>query len=79
MRFIAAVLLSVSSALAYQVISPGGSQGWTTTGPNILVWERVDTDPQNFTAVLTNVVSMLIELLFASLTSTIERWCNAQR
>jgi len=58
MRFIAAVLLSVSSALAYQIISPGGSQGWTTTGPNILVWQRVDTDPQNFTVVLTNVVSM---------------------
>lgn len=59
MRFlaVAAVLLSVSSALAYQITSPGGSQGWTTSGPNYLKWERVDTDPLNFTVVLTNVVS----------------------
>ncbi|KAG2077232.1 hypothetical protein BDR04DRAFT_1113301 [Suillus decipiens] len=56
MRSSAAILLaSIASAFAYQVTSPGGSQGWTTSGPNYLTWERVDTDPLNFTAVLTNV------------------------
>ncbi|KAG2369637.1 hypothetical protein BDR07DRAFT_1371186 [Suillus spraguei] len=55
MRSSAAILLaSIASAFAYQVTSPGGSQGWTTSGPNYLTWERVDTDPSNFTAVLTN-------------------------
>ncbi|KAI6035094.1 GPI-anchored small secreted protein [Pisolithus orientalis] len=54
MRVVAAILLSVSSAFAYQVTSPGGSQGWTTSGPNYLTWNRVSTDPLNFTAVLTN-------------------------
>ncbi|KAI6003698.1 GPI-anchored small secreted protein [Pisolithus albus] len=54
MRVVAAILLSVSSAFAYQVTSPGGSQGWTTSGPNYLTWTRVSTDPLNFTAVLTN-------------------------
>jgi hypothetical protein len=57
MRVFASVLLTVSSAFAYQVISPGGSQGWNTTGPNSLVWDRVDTDPVDFAAVLTNQVS----------------------
>ncbi|KAI6047468.1 hypothetical protein EDC04DRAFT_625191 [Pisolithus marmoratus] len=54
MRVVAAILLSVSSAFAYQVTSPGGSQGWNTSGPNYLTWTRVSTDPLNFTAVLTN-------------------------
>ncbi|KAG2369639.1 hypothetical protein BDR07DRAFT_1266769 [Suillus spraguei] len=55
MRSSAAILLaSIASAFAYQVTSPGSSQGWTTSGPNYLTWERVDTDPSNFTAVLTN-------------------------
>ncbi|KAL4076138.1 hypothetical protein V8B97DRAFT_2001772 [Scleroderma yunnanense] len=54
MRVFGAVLLSVSSALAYQVTYPGGSQGWNITGPNYLMWNRVSTDPLNFTAVLTN-------------------------
>ncbi|KAH7914432.1 hypothetical protein BJ138DRAFT_1000125 [Hygrophoropsis aurantiaca] len=56
MRTFATVFLaSIASALAYQVTSPGGAQGWTTSGPNVLKWQRVDTDPLNFTAVLTNV------------------------
>ncbi|KAF9226631.1 hypothetical protein BS17DRAFT_494256 [Gyrodon lividus] len=54
MRAFATLLLVVSSAFAYQVTSPGDSQGWTSTGPNSLKWVRVDTDPLNFTAVLTN-------------------------
>lgn len=57
MRVFTSLLLAVSSAFAYQVTYPGGDQGWTTSGPNYLKWERVDTDPLNFTAVLTNVVS----------------------
>ncbi|KAG1815592.1 uncharacterized protein BJ212DRAFT_1481365 [Suillus subaureus] len=55
MRSSAAILLaSIASAFAYQVTSPGDSEGWTTSGPNYLTWVRVDTDPLNFTAVLTN-------------------------
>lgn len=62
MRVFASVFLAVSSALAYQVTYPGGSQGWNTTGPNYLEWERVDTDPLNFTAVLVNDVSPCVPM-----------------
>ncbi|KAG8218656.1 hypothetical protein J3R82DRAFT_4321 [Butyriboletus roseoflavus] len=55
MRVFASVLLTVSSAFAYQVTFPGNAQGWNNTGPNYLSWARVDTDPLTFTAVLTNV------------------------
>ncbi|KAG2152425.1 hypothetical protein BD769DRAFT_1342582 [Suillus cothurnatus] len=55
MRSSAVILLaSIASAFAYQVTSPGEDENWTTTGPNVLTWVRVDTDPLNFTAVLTN-------------------------
>ncbi|KAG1783107.1 GPI-anchored small secreted protein [Suillus placidus] len=55
MRSSAAILLaSIASAFAYQVTAPGDTQGWTTVGPNYLTWVRVNTDPLNFTAVLTN-------------------------
>lgn len=60
MRVFASVLLFLSSAFAYQVTYPGGSQGWNTTGPNYLEWVRVDTDPLNFTVVLTNVVCFCV-------------------
>ncbi|KAG1907000.1 uncharacterized protein F5891DRAFT_999742 [Suillus fuscotomentosus] len=52
---VAILLASIASAFAYEVTSPGDSEGWTTAGPNVLTWQRVDTDPANFTAVLTNV------------------------
>ncbi|KAF4575097.1 hypothetical protein EYR36_006453 [Pleurotus pulmonarius] len=51
------ILLALALAtfsLAYQVTSPGNSQGWTTEGSQLATWTRVDTDPLNFTAVLTN-------------------------
>jgi hypothetical protein len=63
MRAFATVLFAVSSAFAYQVTSPGNNQGWTSTGPNTLEWVRVATDPLNFTAVLTNTVSVLQDIL----------------
>lgn len=62
MRVFASVLLAVSSVFAYQVTSPGESQGWTTTGPNTLTWQRVDTDPLNFTTVLINQVSLFVRI-----------------
>ncbi|KAG1833449.1 hypothetical protein EV424DRAFT_1524955 [Suillus variegatus] len=52
---VAILLASIASAFAYEVTSPGDSEGWTTAGPNVLTWDRVDTDPANFTVVLTNV------------------------
>jgi len=52
---LACVLALTSSALGYQVTIPNASQGWTNSGGQPFTWQRVDTDPQNFTAVLTNV------------------------
>jgi len=54
MRVTACLLALASSALAYSVTSPNQVQGWTNQGGQPLVWTRVDTDPQNFTALLTN-------------------------
>jgi hypothetical protein len=54
MRVAAVLLAIVSSAFAYQVLSPGGSQGWTNQGAQTLTWQRVETDRQNFTVLLTN-------------------------
>ncbi|PFH51368.1 hypothetical protein AMATHDRAFT_3034 [Amanita thiersii Skay4041] len=55
MRASAAVLLSLSaSALGYLVVVPNPSQGWTNDGSQLVVWERVETDPTSFTVVLTN-------------------------
>ncbi|KAH7931193.1 hypothetical protein BV22DRAFT_998503 [Leucogyrophana mollusca] len=63
MRAFATVFLaSIASAFAYQVTSPGDAQGWSTSGPNYLKWQRVDTDPLNFTAVLTNVNQAVMPL-----------------
>ncbi|OAX44477.1 hypothetical protein K503DRAFT_795333 [Rhizopogon vinicolor AM-OR11-026] len=52
--FVAVLLVTITSTFAYQVNAPGESQNWTTAGTNLLTWTRVDTDPLNFTAVLTN-------------------------
>ncbi|KAJ8473509.1 hypothetical protein ONZ45_g16270 [Pleurotus djamor] len=41
-------------SLAYQVITPGGAAGWTNQGLQPATWQRVETDPLNFTAVLVN-------------------------
>ncbi|EPQ59019.1 hypothetical protein GLOTRDRAFT_70135 [Gloeophyllum trabeum ATCC 11539] len=55
MHSYSAIFLSlVASALAYQVTSPNAQEGWTSAGPNTVSWQRVDTDPSNFTLVLTN-------------------------
>lgn len=46
------------TARAYQITSPSNnSQAWTVAGPNILAWERVNTDPSTFAIVLVNEVS----------------------
>ncbi|KAF8165510.1 hypothetical protein B0H34DRAFT_671334 [Crassisporium funariophilum] len=55
MRSVAAILLSfVASTLAYTVLTPNGSNGWTNLGPQELTWQRVETDRLNFTVLLTN-------------------------
>ncbi|KAK2466096.1 hypothetical protein APHAL10511_001738 [Amanita phalloides] len=51
---LACVLAFTSSTLAYSVSSPNDSKGWTNVGPQYLEWSRVNTDPANFTVVLTN-------------------------
>ncbi|KAF8640032.1 hypothetical protein AX17_001274 [Amanita inopinata Kibby_2008] len=40
--------------MGYQVTNPSGAKGWTNSGQQPLSWQRVDTDPLNFTVVLTN-------------------------
>jgi hypothetical protein len=47
-------------ASAYQIITPGIADGWTTAGPNTVTWQRVNTDPATFTMVLVNQVSTLL-------------------
>jgi hypothetical protein len=54
MQFFFSLLSLVAVASALQVTSPGGSNGWTTSGSNYFDWTRVDTDALNFTAVLVN-------------------------
>jgi len=55
MRAVAAFFLSfLTATLAYTVLTPNGSDGWTNNGPQNLTWTRVDTDPLNFTVVLDN-------------------------
>ncbi|KAF8204806.1 GPI-anchored small secreted protein [Pholiota molesta] len=54
MRVAACILAFASSAFAYSVSVPNSSQGWTNQGGQPLVWQRVDTDRQNFTALLVN-------------------------
>ncbi|KAH9071572.1 Ser-Thr-rich glycosyl-phosphatidyl-inositol-anchored membrane family-domain-containing protein [Lactarius deliciosus] len=54
MQFFFTLLSFVALASAYQVTSPGGSSGWTIAGPNVVTWQRVSTDPLNFTIVLSN-------------------------
>jgi hypothetical protein len=55
MLAVQAVLLSVvASAFAYLVTVPNQTQGWTNQGNQTLSWQRVDTDPSNFTVLLTN-------------------------
>jgi len=48
------VLSFIASAWAYSVTFPTQTQGWTNSGAQTLSWTRVDTDPLNFTALLTN-------------------------
>ncbi|KAK0206327.1 hypothetical protein DFS33DRAFT_580476 [Desarmillaria ectypa] len=47
-------LLFAASTLAYQIVEPSGTEGWTNFGLNTISWERVDTDPMNVTPLLTN-------------------------
>ncbi|KAH9042864.1 hypothetical protein EDB84DRAFT_899140 [Lactarius hengduanensis] len=54
MQFFFTLLSFVALASAYQVSSPGGSSGWTIAGPNVVTWQRVNTDALNFTIVLSN-------------------------
>jgi hypothetical protein len=56
MRSLFTVLSLVASACAYQILTPSNSSGWTTVGPNIVSWQRVSTDSNNFTMVLVNQV-----------------------
>lgn len=52
----ASVLALALSAAALQVTTPSNSSGWVSSGTNTLAWNRVDTDPTNFTVILTNTV-----------------------
>lgn len=64
---VATALLYLSAANAYSVLAPTNSSGWTVGGPNTFAWTRVDSDPQNFTLVLDNQVSLLSLRFFSHL------------
>ncbi|KAF9076861.1 hypothetical protein BDP27DRAFT_1312712 [Rhodocollybia butyracea] len=63
---LALCLAYVASGYAYSVSSPNAAQGWTNSGPQLLVWTRVDTDPLNFTAVLVNDGSTISPQILAA-------------
>ncbi|KAI0772020.1 hypothetical protein BD413DRAFT_547731 [Trametes elegans] len=57
MRSIAVLFALAASALAFSITEPTNSTGWTTSGPNQVSWEKVSTDNNNFTIVLSNQAS----------------------
>jgi hypothetical protein len=73
MRAVAVILTLVSSALAYQVLIPSASQGWTNQGGQPLSWQRVETDKRNFTVVLDNqnITSFSPQILAALVDGTL--------
>jgi hypothetical protein len=54
MRSFFTLIALVASASAYQILTPGNTLNWTTSGPNGVTWQRVSTDPANFTMLLVN-------------------------
>ncbi|KAJ7683966.1 hypothetical protein B0H17DRAFT_941248 [Mycena rosella] len=52
---LAIVAAFVASVSAIAVTSPGTSKTWTNDGSQSITWTAVDSDPSNFTIVLTNV------------------------
>jgi cobalamin biosynthesis Mg chelatase CobN len=54
MRTTAVLIACATSALAYSVTVPNASQGWTNSGSQTVSWQKVSTDRDNFTIVLTN-------------------------
>lgn len=60
----------IAAALAISITSPTNGTGWTTTGPNVVSWNRVDTDPASFAIVLNNqVCSFDLQLLLPVVTT----------
>ncbi|KAK0242544.1 hypothetical protein EDD85DRAFT_293969 [Armillaria nabsnona] len=47
-------LLFAASTLAYEIVEPSGTKGWTNFGSNTISWKRVNTDPMTVTLILTN-------------------------
>ena len=43
-----------SSVTAFQVTQPSETRGWTTTGPQTVAWNKVESDPNTFAIVLTD-------------------------
>jgi len=74
MRSLFTVLSLVASACAYQILTPSNSSGWTTVGPNLVSWQRVNTDSNNFTMVLVNQDKTIMpsgeEILIATVDGT---------
>ncbi|KAK0453404.1 hypothetical protein EV421DRAFT_679659 [Armillaria borealis] len=47
-------LLFATSTLAYEIVEPSGTKGWTNFGSNTISWNRVNTDAMTVTLILTN-------------------------
>jgi len=75
MRSLFTLFSLVASACAYQIITPGNSNGWTTGGPNNVTWQRVDTDQTTFSMVLVNQDKSLLpsgsEILIATVSGAL--------
>ena len=52
------------AARAYQITTPSdigtSTASWTGAGPNTVTWQRVSTDPDSFSIVLVNEVSVFL-------------------
>ncbi|KAF9038081.1 hypothetical protein BJ165DRAFT_419703 [Panaeolus papilionaceus] len=54
MRAFAILSCLIASTLAFTISSPGDNTDWNNDGAQTLSWQRVDTDPANFSVVLFN-------------------------
>jgi hypothetical protein len=76
MHAFAAILALATSAFALQVTQPTNTTGFSNSGMNTVSWNRVNTDPTNFTIVLVNKVCGLVRLELSLSLTYICRTCS---
>lgn len=48
------LILQITLINCLKILVPNSKQGWTNEGNQTLIWETIETDPLNFTLVLSN-------------------------